>query len=159
MAQMPVDCCLSVKNQTIDKIVVADYYPQAKGCALDATMWVCQTAVRALLFLSGSQLNWSAVLAAWWPEGKKHSACLMMSSGSKTWRNTWIVWRDAARKTAIRYPSAACSSSHSNTLIWSTNRWSLFLVDGSFLYDDPQSGCSCQAFPLLETPTVEFGLM
>uniref|UniRef100_A0A3B3H861 Chemokine interleukin-8-like domain-containing protein n=1 Tax=Oryzias latipes TaxID=8090 RepID=A0A3B3H861_ORYLA len=40
MAQMPVDCCLSVKNQTIDKIVVADYYPQAKGCALDATILV-----------------------------------------------------------------------------------------------------------------------
>ncbi|KAF6721089.1 C-C motif chemokine 3 [Oryzias melastigma] len=40
MAQIPVDCCLSVMNQTLDKKLVADYYPQAKGCTLDATILV-----------------------------------------------------------------------------------------------------------------------
>uniref|UniRef100_A0A3B3VY27 C-C motif chemokine 3-like n=1 Tax=Poecilia latipinna TaxID=48699 RepID=A0A3B3VY27_9TELE len=39
-AQVPVDCCLSVANQPIDKRLIADYREQAKACSIDATILV-----------------------------------------------------------------------------------------------------------------------
>nr|QZC92278.1 chemokine (C-C motif) ligand 19a [Sebastes schlegelii] len=41
-AQMPMDCCLSVKNRTIDKQVVAGYRRQysGQGCSIDAMIFV-----------------------------------------------------------------------------------------------------------------------
>ncbi|XP_069025441.1 C-C motif chemokine 2-like [Embiotoca jacksoni] len=42
LAQMPVDCCLSVKNKLIDRAAVVDYRQQVsgQGCSLDATILV-----------------------------------------------------------------------------------------------------------------------
>ncbi|CAG5919066.1 C-C motif chemokine 3-like [Menidia menidia] len=40
LAQIPLDCCLAVKNRTLDKTLFADYYPQAKGCNIDAMILV-----------------------------------------------------------------------------------------------------------------------
>ncbi|XP_041793073.1 C-C motif chemokine 19-like [Chelmon rostratus] len=42
LAQMPMDCCLAVKNKTIDKYAIADYGRQinGQGCSLDATILV-----------------------------------------------------------------------------------------------------------------------
>ncbi|KAM4745701.1 monocyte chemotactic protein 1B-like [Anableps anableps] len=40
VAQVPVDCCLSVTSKEIDKRLIADYREQAKGCSLEATILV-----------------------------------------------------------------------------------------------------------------------
>ncbi|KAM8760006.1 eotaxin-like [Acanthopagrus schlegelii] len=42
LAQVPMDCCLSVRNQTISQRLVANYHRQAsgQGCTLDATILV-----------------------------------------------------------------------------------------------------------------------
>uniref|UniRef100_A0A1A7WIH1 Chemokine CCL-C5a n=1 Tax=Iconisemion striatum TaxID=60296 RepID=A0A1A7WIH1_9TELE len=40
LTQMPIDCCLSTKNKTINKKLVADYQDQAKGCSVPAMILV-----------------------------------------------------------------------------------------------------------------------
>ncbi|XP_015247446.1 PREDICTED: C-C motif chemokine 18-like isoform X1 [Cyprinodon variegatus] len=40
MAEVAVDCCLSVKNRELDKRLFVDYREQAKGCTIDATILV-----------------------------------------------------------------------------------------------------------------------
>ncbi|XP_044052605.1 C-C motif chemokine 19a.1 [Siniperca chuatsi] len=42
LAQIPMDCCLTVKNKTIEKTVLADYHQQIKGqgCSLSAMILV-----------------------------------------------------------------------------------------------------------------------
>ncbi|XP_041855689.1 C-C motif chemokine 19a.1 [Melanotaenia boesemani] len=40
LTQIPLDCCLSVTNKTIEKKLIADYHPQSKGCSVDATIFV-----------------------------------------------------------------------------------------------------------------------
>ncbi|XP_040899092.1 C-C motif chemokine 3-like [Toxotes jaculatrix] len=42
MAQMAMDCCLTVANKTIEKQFIADYYQQTsgRGCSIDATILV-----------------------------------------------------------------------------------------------------------------------
>ncbi|XP_072243023.1 C-C motif chemokine 3-like [Leuresthes tenuis] len=44
LAEIPLDCCLEVKNQTLTKTILADYYQQAKGCSIDATIFVTRRA-------------------------------------------------------------------------------------------------------------------
>ncbi|KAM4576016.1 C-C motif chemokine 4 homolog [Odontesthes bonariensis] len=44
LAEIPIDCCLAVKNQTLPKAILADYYQQAKGCQIDATIFVTRKA-------------------------------------------------------------------------------------------------------------------
>ncbi|AWP07651.1 CC chemokine [Scophthalmus maximus] len=40
LAQIPMDCCLSFKNKTIDKRRIVDFRQQSsgKGCSIDATV-------------------------------------------------------------------------------------------------------------------------
>ncbi|MEQ2268906.1 hypothetical protein XENORESO_018342 [Xenotaenia resolanae] len=40
VAQILVDCCLSVTNKQIDKRFVVDYHEQARSCSVDATVLV-----------------------------------------------------------------------------------------------------------------------
>nr|XP_020450731.1 C-C motif chemokine 19-like [Monopterus albus] len=42
LAQIPMDCCLTVKNKEVAKALVADYRQQisGQGCAIDATILV-----------------------------------------------------------------------------------------------------------------------
>ncbi|XP_061585877.1 C-C motif chemokine 4-like [Cololabis saira] len=40
LAQRALDCCLSVSNKSLHKSRVVDYYPQSKGCNIDATILV-----------------------------------------------------------------------------------------------------------------------
>ncbi|CAB1420597.1 unnamed protein product [Pleuronectes platessa] len=40
LAQMPMDCCLSVRNKAIERRLIVDYSHQIKGhgCSIDATI-------------------------------------------------------------------------------------------------------------------------
>ncbi|KAK5623305.1 hypothetical protein CRENBAI_016182 [Crenichthys baileyi] len=40
VAQIPIDCCLSVTSKQIDRRFVVDYREQARGCSVDATILV-----------------------------------------------------------------------------------------------------------------------
>nr|XP_046241881.1 C-C motif chemokine 19a.1 [Scatophagus argus] len=47
LAQLPMDCCLQAKNQTVEKFVVANYRRQSngEGCNVDATILVTRRKV------------------------------------------------------------------------------------------------------------------
>ncbi|XP_023270125.1 C-C motif chemokine 8-like [Seriola lalandi dorsalis] len=42
LAQIPLDCCLTVKNKVVDKKAIVDYRQQVRGmgCAIDATVLI-----------------------------------------------------------------------------------------------------------------------
>ncbi|XP_070690257.1 C-C motif chemokine 19-like [Pempheris klunzingeri] len=45
LAQMPFDCCLSVKNKEVNKHAIVDYYSQVsgQGCSVDAMILVTRS--------------------------------------------------------------------------------------------------------------------
>ncbi|XP_032362773.1 C-C motif chemokine 19a.1 [Etheostoma spectabile] len=48
LAQIPMDCCLSVSHKTIDKSRVADYRRQisGRGCSIDAMIFVTRRGMK-----------------------------------------------------------------------------------------------------------------
>uniref|UniRef100_A0A3B4V7L4 C-C motif chemokine 19-like n=1 Tax=Seriola dumerili TaxID=41447 RepID=A0A3B4V7L4_SERDU len=64
LAQIPLDCCLSVKNKKVDKQIIVDYRQQLRGmgCSIDATVMTTRRGKKLCVFPN----------APWVPEVLKH---------------------------------------------------------------------------------------